>query len=103
MWRPLSRRIWVFDLDNTLYPPAARLFDQIEVRMTAYVMDQLGVTHDHANHLREHYWHTYGTTLAGLMREHDLDPDPYLVEVHDIDLTHLTVDQSLRDCIPHFQ
>jgi putative hydrolase of the HAD superfamily len=25
---------WVFDLDNTLYPPQARLFDQIEIRMT---------------------------------------------------------------------
>ena len=29
---------WVFDLDNTLYPPGVRLFDQIEARMTAYVM-----------------------------------------------------------------
>ena len=34
---------WVFDLDNTLYPPRARLFDQIEIRMTKYVMDALGV------------------------------------------------------------
>ena len=34
---------WVFDLDNTLYPPEARLFDQIEVRMTAWVADALGV------------------------------------------------------------
>ncbi|NVK12781.1 MAG: pyrimidine 5'-nucleotidase, partial [Rhodobacteraceae bacterium] len=32
---------WVFDLDNTLYHPSARLFDQIEVKMTAYVMDAL--------------------------------------------------------------
>ena len=29
---------WVFDLDNTLYPPSARLFDQIEQRMTHWVM-----------------------------------------------------------------
>ena len=34
---------WVFDLDNTLYPPAVRLFDQIEARMTAYVMRALRV------------------------------------------------------------
>ena len=27
---------WVFDLDNTLYPASARLFDQIEVKMTDY-------------------------------------------------------------------
>ncbi len=56
---------WVFDLDNTLYPPQARLFDQIEVRMTQYVMDALGIDRPRADHLRKHYWHKYGTTLAG--------------------------------------
>ncbi|MDH5529595.1 MAG: pyrimidine 5'-nucleotidase, partial [Paracoccaceae bacterium] len=55
---------WVFDLDNTLYPPAARLFDQIEVRMTDFVMRALGVERPEANHLRDHYWQLYGTTLA---------------------------------------
>lgn len=86
---------WVFDLDNTLYPPQARLFDQIEVRMTQFVMDALGVDRARANHLRRHYWHTYGTTLAGLMREHDVDPGPYLTHVHDISLDHLEVDHDL--------
>ena len=69
---------WVFDLDNTLYPPSARLFDQIEQRMTDWVMTALNVDRRRADHLRKHYWHTYGTTLAGLMREHDLDPGPLL-------------------------
>lgn len=82
-------RDWVFDLDNTLYDPADRLFDQIERRMTAYVMRELGVDHDQADHLRQTYWAQYGTTLAGLMREHDLDPLPYLADVHDIDLSHM--------------
>jgi putative hydrolase of the HAD superfamily len=86
---------WVFDLDNTLYPPQARLFDQIEVRMTQFVMDALGVDHARANHLRRHYWQTYGTTLAGLMREHDVDPGPYLTHVHDISLDQLVVDHDL--------
>ena len=88
-------RAWVFDLDNTLYPPAARLFDQIEVRMTAYVMDALGVSETEANRLRVHYWRTHGTTLAGLMREHQVDPAPYLNEVHDITLDHLDPDPVL--------
>ncbi len=86
---------WVFDLDNTLYPPEIRLFDQIEVRMTAWVMQALNVDHDRADHLRRHYWATYGTTLAGLMREHDIDPAPYLTDVHDISLDALTVDAGL--------
>ncbi|KEJ90045.1 pyrimidine 5'-nucleotidase [Sulfitobacter donghicola] len=86
---------WVFDLDNTLYPPQARLFDQIEVRMTSWVMDTLGVDHAEADRLRKHYWRTHGTTLAGLMREHDVDPEPYLVDVHDISMDSLTPDPTL--------
>jgi len=86
---------WVFDLDNTLYPPKARLFDQIEVKMTKYVMDALGVNRPEADRLRKHYWHLYGTTLAGLMREHNVDPAPYLTDVHDISLDHLEQDKDL--------
>ncbi|MCX7559322.1 pyrimidine 5'-nucleotidase [Sulfitobacter sp. F26204] len=86
---------WVFDLDNTLYPPSARLFDHIEVRMTAWVMATLKVDKDEANRLRVHYWHTHGTTLAGLMREHDVDPAPYLEDVHDIPMDSLIPDPDL--------
>ncbi|KIN61525.1 Pyrimidine 5'-nucleotidase [Sulfitobacter noctilucae] len=86
---------WVFDLDNTLYPPEARLFDHIEVRMTAWVMQVLGVDQPEADRLRLHYWQTHGTTLAGLMREHDVDPDPYLLDVHDIPMDSLTPDATL--------
>lgn len=82
-------REWVFDLDNTLYPPEVHLFGQIEIRMTAWVMEELGVDKARANHLRQHYWHTYGTTLTGLMREHGISPEGYLTHVHDIDFTVL--------------
>ena len=90
---------WVFDLDNTLYPPEVALFDQIEVRMTDWVMRALNVPRSRANHLRSHYWRTHGTTLAGLMREHDIDPLPYLTEVHDIDFTVLSPAPDLADRI----
>lgn len=82
-------RAWVFDLDNTLYPPEVALFDQIEILMTDYVSDALKVDRTEANRLRDHYWRGYGTTLAGLMAEHTIDPDPFLVAVHDIDFTVL--------------
>lgn len=88
-------RAWVFDLDNTLYPPAARLFDQIEVRMTAFVQDALGIGRAEADRLRQDYWARYGTTLAGLMNEHGVDPGPYLRVVHEIDLSHLVPDPEL--------
>jgi putative hydrolase of the HAD superfamily len=90
---------WVFDLDNTLYPPEVRLFDQIEVRMTEYVMRAIGVDRAEANRLRAHYWATYGTTLAGLMREHGADPGPYLTEVHEIDFSALSPDAGLAERI----
>ncbi|MEP4199102.1 MAG: pyrimidine 5'-nucleotidase [Aliishimia sp.] len=86
---------WVFDLDNTLYPPSMRLFDQIETKMIAYVQNALGVDKIEADRLRKHYWRTYGTTLAGLMREHDVDPGPYLTDVHDISFHPLTPDPAL--------
>ena len=86
---------WVFDLDHTLYPPSARLFDLIEVRMTAWVMDALGVSEAEADHLRAKYWREHGTTLAGLMREHNVDPGPYLEDVHDISMDRLSPDPDL--------
>ncbi len=89
-------RHWVFDLDNTLYPPAARLFDQIEIRMTDFVMRATGADRAEADRLRRVYWVEYGTTLAGLMAVHGVDPGPYLDEVHDISLDHLEPDPALR-------
>ncbi|MGI9391474.1 MAG: pyrimidine 5'-nucleotidase, partial [Boseongicola sp.] len=90
---------WVFDLDNTLYPPEARLFDQIEIRMTSWVARELGVSNNEADRLRRHYWRSYGTTLAGLMAEHDVDPAPYLTDVHEISMDHLVTDPALTYAI----
>ena len=90
---------WVFDLDNTLYPPAVRLFDQIEVKMTDYMVQLLGIEPAAANELRQQYWQTYGTTLAGLMQEHDIAPDPFLHDVHQIDFSALMPDLDLAEAI----
>lgn len=92
-------RTWVFDLDNTLYPPATRLFDQIDQRMTVFVQRELGVDRAEADHLRKRYWREYGTTLAGLMSRHGIQPDSFLVEVHDIDFSVLVPNPALRDRI----
>ena len=90
---------WVFDLDNTLYPTEIRLFDQIERRMTDYVMRALAVGEEEAHRLRRLYWEQHGTTLAGLMLEHAVDPEPYLAEVHDIDLSMVAQSAELRAAI----
>ena len=90
---------WVFDLDNTLYPPDMALFPQVNARMAPYVSTTLGVTLDEAEVLRHQYYTEHGTTLAGLMAHHDIDPDPYLVDVHDIDFSVLSPDADLANAI----
>ncbi len=92
-------RTWVFDLDNTLYPPRMRLFDQIEVRMTDWVMQNLKVGRTEADRLRAHYWRLHGTTLAGLMAEHAIDPWAFLTHVHDLDFSIVKPEPGLRAAI----
>ncbi|MCT4554597.1 MAG: pyrimidine 5'-nucleotidase [Pelagimonas sp.] len=92
-------RHWVFDLDNTLYPPAARLFDQIETRMTDFVMRVTGQDKPCADRLRRLYWAEHGTTLAGLMANHTVDAEQFLHEVHDIDFSALRPDPHLAELI----
>ena len=87
---------WVFDLDNTLYPPEMRLFDQVDIRITGFVMRATGLGRDAADRLRKQYWRDYGTTLAGLMAVHGVEPEGYLAEVHDIDFAVLRPDPGLR-------
>ena len=35
---------WIFDLDNTLYPATCKLFDQIAVRMTDYMVARMNIS-----------------------------------------------------------
>ncbi len=76
---------WIFDLDNTLYPASCRLFDQMHVRMADFIRDTFNVDEAEALRRRREYYLKYGTTLRGLMVEHDLQPAAFLDYVHDID------------------
>ncbi len=79
--------VWVFDLDNTLYPADCNLFAQVDRRMGEFISRELGVPFAQARHLQKSYYHQFGTTLAGLMSIHKMDPAPFLDYVHDIDLS----------------
>jgi len=78
---------WVFDLDNTLYPRHCDLFAQIDWKMTDYVSELLELPKDEARKLQKDMYRKYGTTLRGLMVEHEIDSDDFLNKVHDIDYT----------------
>ena len=90
---------WVFDLDNTLYPPQTALFDQINIRMTNWVMQVAGVDRARAEIPRHSYWREHGTTLAGLMAHHAIDTDAYLEDVHQIDFSVIAPDPGLAQAI----
>jgi len=90
---------WIFDLDNTLYRADSDLFALIDARMSAYVARLLNVTPVEAKKIQKDYYRDYGTTLSGLMRVHGIDPETFLNDVHDIDLTQLTPDPVLNHAI----
>ncbi len=77
--------VWVFDLDNTLYPASCSLFPQIDRRMRQFISEALHLPLDEAFRLQKRYYHQYGTTLRGLMLGHGIEPDTFLAYVHDID------------------
>ena len=90
---------WIFDLDNTLYPASARLFDLIDARMSAYVARVLGCDPAEARRLQKQYFRDHGTTLAGLMKHHGVDPHDFLADVHDIPLERLSRDDRLAEAL----
>lgn len=86
---------WIFDLDNTLYPASANLFAMIDARIGAYVRTLLNCDAEEAHRIQKAYFHAHGTTLSGLMAEHDVDPHHYLADVHDVDMSVLSRDEAL--------
>ncbi len=87
--------VWVFDLDNTLYPSSCSLFPQIDLRMRQFIAERLGLSLEEAFVLQKRYYREFGTTLRGLMLNHGLEPDAFLAFVHDIDCSVLEPCQRL--------
>jgi len=94
---------WIFDLDNCLYPAGSRLFELIDQKMTAYIGRLLDVDPVEARRIQKMHFHGSGTTLAGLMKHHDVDPHHFMGDVHDIPLDRLSPDDRLvraLGCLP---
>ncbi len=84
-----STDAWIFDLDNTLYPAECNLFAQVDQRMGEFISQYLDLPFDEARRLQKGYYLDYGTTLAGMMSQHGLEPSLFLDYVHDIDFSVL--------------
>ena len=79
--------VWIFDLDNTLYPAECNLFAQIDDRMGRFIATRFRLEPAEAKILQKRFFQNHGTTLRGLMLEHAVPPEEFLAYVHDIDLS----------------
>jgi len=89
-------RSWIFDLDDTLYPPESQFMRLIQQRINDYVVRTSGLPADEAMVVQKSYLNEYGTSLAGLMAHYRIDPHDFLAEVHDVPLDVLKPDPGLR-------
>ena len=76
---------WIFDLDNTLYSADSGIFQQVHTLMSKFVSAHLNIDIKKAKELQRKYYRQHGTTLRGLMDNHNVDPDHFLSEVHQLD------------------
>ncbi|MBL8470617.1 MAG: pyrimidine 5'-nucleotidase [Rhodocyclaceae bacterium] len=95
------RRVWVFDLDNTLHNASPHIFPHINRSMTAYVAERLGLDEAAASALRVQYWRQYGATMLGLRQRHGIDPHHFLWHTHQFErLADMVVaERALDHCL----
>ena len=91
----LSFQHFVFDLDNTLYSANSTFFDLQLRNMSDFIVEKLKVTRKEADFLREEYYHSFGTTMHGLMHNHAIDPDEFLAVIDNVPLERLQLDGEL--------
>ena len=75
---------WIFDLDNTLHDAESKIFPLVNTRMNEYISSYLDISIEDASKLRQGYWDTYGATLKGLIKHHNIDPIDFLSATHDL-------------------
>ena len=90
---------WLFDLDNTLYPAECEFMALIEGKMTDFMERTTGLPREEARAIQKRYYLEHGTTLAGLMAHHGLEPKAFLDEVHDVSMDRLTPDPALQAAV----
>jgi putative hydrolase of the HAD superfamily len=86
---------WIFDLDNTLYPPSCRLFELIDQRMAMFIANMFGIDGLSARALQKDYYRRYGTSLRGLMKVDGVDPHEFMDFVHDVSHERLVPNPAL--------
>ena len=90
-------KYWIFDLDNTLYSGQTKVFSEVDKKMSSFISEKFDVNLVEAKKIQKEYFYEYGTTLSGLMKRKNVDPNEFLEFVHDIDISWLPKDKFLRE------
>jgi putative hydrolase of the HAD superfamily len=90
---------WIFDLDNTLYPHGSKVLLEAEQRICLYIQSLFGLTREEAWRLQKDCLAAEGATLSGLVKRFQIDPEPYLAFVNDVDVTTLKPAPRLRQAL----
>ena len=90
-------KFWLFDLDNTLYDGATKVFDQVDKKMSKFISEKLNVSLEEAKKIQKNYFQEYNTTLNGMIKHHKIDADEFLEFVHDVDLSFLDKNKLLEE------
>ena len=96
-------KYWLFDLDNTLYDGATKVFDQVDKKMSKFISDKLNVDIQEARKIQKSYFQEYNTTLNGMIKNHKINADEFLEFVHDVDLSFLAKDEILGNQIRNLE
>ena len=83
-------KYWLFDLDNTLYDGATKVFEQVDKKMTKFISEKLNVGKEEARKIQKNYFQEYNTTLNGMIKHHKIDADEFLEFVHDVVILKIT-------------
>ena len=52
----INIKFWLFDLDNTLYDGATKVFEQVDKKMTKFISEKLNVGIEEARKIQKNYF-----------------------------------------------
>lgn len=68
----------------------------IDFNMKDFISKKLGIPIEQAFKIQKYFYKKYGTTLFGLMKYHNIDPNEFLDYVHNIDFSKLKKNDELN-------
>ena len=85
----MTAPLFIFDLDNTLYPKGLPIWRMVDDRIEQYVIEKLRIDRDTARGIRMDFFARFGSTLRGLMHHHGVRPAGYLEYIHDVPIPEI--------------